>query len=101
MVLVSPFSDLKVHLADRMLTADGNAYKTIRVRYGGVENLDISLRRTIRFPDNGSAYGTRCNSDIGDHFLLILSWRFRQTVAPSRVLGERACKSTSGYDQQG
>ncbi|CZT42531.1 related to ubiquitin/ribosomal protein S27a fusion protein [Rhynchosporium secalis] len=45
---------LNVSLKDPMRTSSG--YKTIRVTYGGDHPLNISLRRTVRVPDNGSSY---------------------------------------------
>ncbi|KAE9369833.1 hypothetical protein N431DRAFT_560557 [Stipitochalara longipes BDJ] len=54
MVLQPLTQDLKVTLADPMRTHSG--HKIIHVTYGGVDTLDISLRRTIRIPDNGTAY---------------------------------------------
>jgi len=56
MVLVPLTQDLKVTLAEPMLSHSG--HKAIRVTYGGIDTLDISLRRTVRVPDNGTAYGT-------------------------------------------
>jgi hypothetical protein len=45
---------LKVSLAEPKVT--GSGHKIIRVTYGGVDKLDISLRRTVRVPDNGTTY---------------------------------------------
>jgi hypothetical protein len=45
---------LQVTLADPIPKT--SAYNTIRVLYGERYALDISLRRTIRVPDNGTSY---------------------------------------------
>lgn len=54
MVLVPLRNELKVTLEDPKKSSSG--HKTIRVTCGGGDNLDISLRRTVRVPDNGDAY---------------------------------------------
>lgn len=45
---------LRVSLANPMQDCSGN--KTIRIAHGPIATLDISLRRTVRVPDNGNAY---------------------------------------------
>jgi hypothetical protein len=54
MVFVPFRSELKITLEDPKKSSSG--HKTIRITYGGGDNLDISLRRTVRVPDNGTAY---------------------------------------------
>jgi hypothetical protein len=54
MVGISHSKTLKVSLQDPMRSASG--HKTIRVTYGGGDNLDIPLRRTVRVPGNGTTY---------------------------------------------
>ncbi|KAL2072051.1 hypothetical protein VTL71DRAFT_11394 [Oculimacula yallundae] len=51
---IPPHEKLSVSLREPMLSSSG--YKTINVSYGGRYSLEISLRRTVRVPDNGSSY---------------------------------------------
>jgi hypothetical protein len=51
--------DLKVHLTQPLESQSPGTYETIRISrstYGSEQNLEISLRRTIRVPDNGKHY---------------------------------------------
>lgn len=54
MVAVPKNEELKVTLEHPVELSSG--HKTIRVTYGGDYKLDISLRRTVRVPDNDTAY---------------------------------------------
>jgi hypothetical protein len=54
MAELPPSHQLKVNLAEPKVS--GSGHKVIRVTYGSCDSLDISLRRTVRVPDNGTAY---------------------------------------------
>lgn len=56
MSLVLPSQELSVALKDPMLSS---GHKTIRVTYGGGDHLNISLRRTIRVPNNVTSHNSR------------------------------------------
>lgn len=47
-------TELKATLTRPMLSGTGS--KAIEVTYGDTDRLEISLRRTIRVPDNGVSY---------------------------------------------
>ena len=54
MVAIKPSEVLGVCLQEPMKSSTG--HKVIRVTYGGSDELDITLHRTIRVPDNDSSY---------------------------------------------
>lgn len=55
MASVSTLNKLNVKLTKPSVSAPG-AQKAIEVCYGSLDYLEISLRRTVRVPDNGIAY---------------------------------------------
>ncbi|KAH7370096.1 hypothetical protein BKA65DRAFT_561568 [Rhexocercosporidium sp. MPI-PUGE-AT-0058] len=56
MSLLLPSQELSDSLQNPMWSS---GHKTIRVTYGGGDHLNISLRRTIRVPENGPSYNPR------------------------------------------
>ena len=52
---MSDIQELKVSLDKPSISSPGG-YKIIKVNYGGYDHLEISLRQTIRVPDNGTSY---------------------------------------------